>query len=66
MRSISYPLTRKLDESWNNNNAKRFEYQRTNDHNQRYSQEWMKNNFLLNVNKVDHCIEDGSHMASHV
>ena len=51
MRSLSYPSARKVDESWKKNNAKIFEDQRTNDHSQIHSQEWMK---------------DGCHMASHV
>ena len=37
MRSLSYPSTRKVDESWKKNNAKIFEDQRSNDKNQIYS-----------------------------
>ena len=51
MRNISHPSSRKADESWKKNNAKRFEDRRTNDHSQRHSQVWMK---------------DGCHMESHV
>ena len=64
MMSPSYTSSRKANEPWKKNNARRIEAQNTCAQSQGQSKVWVKQNVLLNVNEVEQCKEDGFHMAS--